>query len=355
MVGDGYLDSPCTCALQDYPVPDFERGVCVRAGSHVSQGQVAGNVVGGICFLFASISIAYLGFLGDRKRGLLSLVFVCVAALIIWLPVGLLNNKWAPAPKTACGANSSAYKLCDLDAKCVGGSECACNSGHVGNGTLCVVGALGTCVQDDPNGCDKLSTCDVVQFIDGGGNSFSVRTCTCPKWLTGAGTMASPCVCPTKDFSQPNPFKNDCVNGDSVTLGQVLGLVFGCVFGLIAVSVLLWFVLRYDKTGSVTGMLILFIVIAVITVPATGRIWATPVCGDGTTGVFHSYCFHEQYTQCVGKDSSETASWCCNPSQTNDCKHCNSDTCWSAGNVPFSQNAKYVLVCAMLAVAVMSL
>jgi hypothetical protein len=353
MVGDGYLDSPCTCALQDYPVPDFERGVCVRAGSHASQGQVAGLVVGGICFLFASISITYLGFRCNRKRGLLSLFFVCIAALIIWLPVGLLNNKWAPAPKTACGANSSAYKLCDLNAKCVGGSDCACNSGYAGNGTLCVVGSLGECVLNDPNGCDKLSTCDVVQFIDGGGKPFTVRTCTCPKWLTGAGTMASPCVCPTDSYSRPDPFINDCVNGDYLTSGQVAGLVFGSVFGVIAVLVLfLW------SNGSKECFLCiaLIMVIIVISVAATWRQWANPVCGDGTTGVFHSYCvFHEEHTYCVGKYSSETSSWCCTTSQANDCKYCNSDECWSAGTVPSSQNMKCILVFAMLSVAIMSL
>ena len=34
--------------MSDYPVPDFERGVCVTSKSHMSQGQVAGVAVGGL-------------------------------------------------------------------------------------------------------------------------------------------------------------------------------------------------------------------------------------------------------------------------------------------------------------------
>ena len=60
----------CSCPLSDYPVPDFERGVCVTSKSHMSQGQVAGVAVGGaVC----GAILMFITFICVKKKALKAL------------------------------------------------------------------------------------------------------------------------------------------------------------------------------------------------------------------------------------------------------------------------------------------
>ncbi len=162
----------CSCPLSDYPVPDFERGVCVTSKSHMSQGQVAGVAVGGaVCgailifliFSFVTNQKALNNFYSpppssyyrtlegpnsnyctlerslENKRSVSFrwlLISICVFALLFGLVFGLGSSKFFPAPKAACGSSNSSFKLCDLHAECID-NACVCSAGFVGDGVAC--------------------------------------------------------------------------------------------------------------------------------------------------------------------------------------------------------------------------
>jgi hypothetical protein len=121
--------------VSDYPVPDFERGVCVTSKSHMSQGQVAGVAVGvlvcvAVWIVFVMVpsneEIRIFAFFGSPF----------VFALLFGLVFGLGSSKFFPVPKAACGSSSADYKLCDFNAQCMGGA-CVCNAGFHGSGISC--------------------------------------------------------------------------------------------------------------------------------------------------------------------------------------------------------------------------
>ena len=128
--GQGYSESPCTCPLSDYPVPDFERGVCVTKSSNMSQGQVAGMAIGFLVVFVVAVALCIC------EPGI-GFFFTIILGLTLGLSVGLTRNTWAPLPKVACGANSSSLHLCDYNAACTG-AQCVCNSDYVGDGTSCL-------------------------------------------------------------------------------------------------------------------------------------------------------------------------------------------------------------------------
>ena len=137
MSGSGYSSSPCVCPLSDYPVPDFERGVCVTSRSHMSQGQVAGVAVGALVCVAIMLVILYKNddFWNNPKWFTFSILLM-VFALLFGLVFGLGSSKYFPVPKAACGSSSGDYKLCDLNAQCKGGA-CVCNAGFLGSGLTC--------------------------------------------------------------------------------------------------------------------------------------------------------------------------------------------------------------------------
>jgi serine/threonine protein kinase len=134
--GQGYSDSPCTCPLSDYPVPDFERGVCVTKRSSMTMGQVAGMVIGTpFVLLLASCFTVCCG--GKNCTEACFVVWMIILGLSVGLSVGLTHRTWAPLPKVACGADSAALHLCDYNAACTG-TKCVCNSDYAGDGTNCL-------------------------------------------------------------------------------------------------------------------------------------------------------------------------------------------------------------------------
>jgi len=136
MVASG---ASCVCPLSDYPVPDFERGVCVTSKSHMSQGQVAGVSVGVLVCVAVWIFVGFVAWFNRKECSdvaCATIVFLAVFALLFGLVFGLGSSKFFPVPKAACGSSSADYKLCDLNAQCMGGA-CICNAGFHGSGISC--------------------------------------------------------------------------------------------------------------------------------------------------------------------------------------------------------------------------
>jgi hypothetical protein len=217
MSGSGYKSSPCSCPLSDYPVPDFERGVCVTSKSHMSQGQVAGVAVGVlVCFLVPFLFCRC----EDNGWGYRLICYVAYG-LIFGLVFGLGSSKFFPVPKTACGFSDGSYSLCDLNAQCVDGA-CVCDSGLIGDGVTCAAGLKGSCIATS-NACDVKASCT---SIPSGGYS-----CSCPSWMSGSGYKSSPCSCPLSDYPVPDFERGVCVTSKShMSQGQVAGVAVGVAF-----------------------------------------------------------------------------------------------------------------------------
>jgi hypothetical protein len=136
----------CACPLTDYGVPDFEREVCVTSKSHMSQGQVVGVVIG-VCVCVAAMILFEIMVYKDHSidNGLNccktkpAMVGIAACLVILFaLVFGLGSSKFFPVPKAACGTNITSYKLCNLNAQCLG-EACVCDSGFFGDGTICTV------------------------------------------------------------------------------------------------------------------------------------------------------------------------------------------------------------------------
>jgi hypothetical protein len=136
----------CACPLTDYKVPDFEREVCVTSKSHMSQGQVVGVVIG-VCVCVAAVILFAIMVYKDHsmddclnccntKPAMVGFA-VCLVILFA-LVFGIGSSKFFPVPKAACGTNITSYKLCNLNAQCLG-EACVCDSGFFGDGTICTV------------------------------------------------------------------------------------------------------------------------------------------------------------------------------------------------------------------------
>ncbi len=191
----------CSCPLSDYPVPDFERGVCVTSKSHMSQGQVAGVAVGGLV-CGAILIISLIGCCGSRSVHdqdsfcLFFVVSVSIFALLFGLVFGLGNSKFFPVPKAACGSSSASFKLCALNAECID-NACVCNAGFIGDGVTCSAGVTGL--------CDANSTA----------------------------------CCPLSDYPVPDFERGVCVTSKShMSQGQVAGVAVG---GLVCGAILIFF------------------------------------------------------------------------------------------------------------------
>ena len=220
--GQGYSDSPCTCPLSDYPVPDLERGVCVTKRSSMSQGQVAGMAVGIPCLLIFALCVgACCGKAEEGCTGFCMVVWTIIFGLSVGLSVGLTHRTWAPLPKASCGTNSADLHLCDPNAVCNTNGQCVCNPGYFGNGLTCTVGYVGSCAQNST--CHVAGRCSDVSA--GGLNGF---VCSCPSWLSGQGYSDSPCTCPLSDYPVPDLERGVCVTKrSSMSQGQVAGMAVG--------------------------------------------------------------------------------------------------------------------------------
>jgi hypothetical protein len=153
MDGSRLYKSTCSCPLSDYPVPHFDRSVCVTSKSSMSQGQVAGIVVGVLCFVAVCIFGAYLTFKKKCSEACfkLSLIFFylpCILCLIL-IPA---HGPFFSSPRIPCGTNSSDFKLCIQESSCDALKRCACPTGYYGDGiSYCTVGGAqfftGSCQQ----------------------------------------------------------------------------------------------------------------------------------------------------------------------------------------------------------------
>jgi hypothetical protein len=211
----------CVCPLSDYPVPNFERGVCVTSKSHMSQGQVAGVVVGALVCGAFFIVVAATKNRGPGDRICWSIILLVFFGVLFGLVFGLGSSKFFPVPKAACGSSSSDYKLCDLNAQCKG-DACVCNDGFLGDGVSCTAGVAGTC-SSNATACDVAASCTALPSVKG-------YSCSCSPWMSGSGYLSSPCVCPLPDYPVPDFERGVCVTSKShMSQGQVAGVVVGAL------------------------------------------------------------------------------------------------------------------------------
>jgi hypothetical protein len=227
MDGSRVYKSKCSCPISDYPVPNFDRGVCVTVDSSMSQGQVVGMVFGALfILLFAACFAVWCVWQGARAKvciGPCFLVLIIILGLSVGLSVGLTRNTWAPLPKVSCGTNSADLQLCDPNAVCNTNGQCVCNPGYFGNGVTCIAGYVGSCAQNRT--CHVAGRCSDVSA--GGLNGFA---CSCPSWLSGQGYSESPCTCNLPDYPVPDFERGVCVTkSSSMTMGQVAGMAMGTI------------------------------------------------------------------------------------------------------------------------------
>jgi hypothetical protein len=220
----------CVCPLSDYPVPDFERGVCVTSNFHMSQGQVVGIVIGALVSGIILISFLILALKSHNDFFCYAtVVSVIFFALLYGLVFGIGSGKFFPVPKVACGNSSASFKLCDVNAGCLEG-VCSCNAGFIGDGAVCTAGTEGLC-SSFLNGCDVAATCNPTQSAE------AAHSCSCPSWMRGEGYVSLPCSCPLSDYPVPDFERGVCVTSKfHMSQGQVVGIVIGAlVSGIILI------------------------------------------------------------------------------------------------------------------------
>jgi hypothetical protein len=180
MDGSRLYKSACSCPLSDYPVPHFDRGVCVTSKSSMSQYQVVGIVFGVLSF----VAICILGVLLIQSHfaSKFSDNCICLSFICFYLPSLLAlilvpaTGQFFSSPRYPCGSDSSDFKLCIEKTGCDDAlKRCACPTGNYGDGiSNCKVGGAqfltGSCAAANQSCSQKFSLSSCLDN-DGGGYS----------------------------------------------------------------------------------------------------------------------------------------------------------------------------------------
>jgi hypothetical protein len=171
LIGSGYDDDPCICYRSFFPVPDFEREICVTHMSHLTLCWWVAFMYGtNACVLLGLFGILWYLFLDSDPSSWQCLfsIFIIVLSLCMIIPVALVGMG-QPQPGSLCGGTlcSPGYSCindgCALDECAPGlhldGGICCPAHMHAVDG-VCIAGDLGDCKSAATQArCDRGAKC----------------------------------------------------------------------------------------------------------------------------------------------------------------------------------------------------
>jgi hypothetical protein len=217
LIGSGYDDDPCICYRSFFPVPDFQREICVTHTSHLTLGWWVAFMYGtNACVLLGLLGLGWYLYTNDNVS--ISLfrcsIFLLVLSLCMIIPVALVGMG-QPQPGSLCGGT-----LCSQGYSCIN-NKCAldeCAPGlHLDGGICCpphTHAVAGACIAGEPGDCKGAVTqarCDrgakCVQ-LDAG--HFG---CQCPNFFW--------------DYSSGQPNRDHYACNSNLTCAIERGMVMG--------------------------------------------------------------------------------------------------------------------------------
>jgi hypothetical protein len=227
LIGSGFDDDPCICYRSFFPVPDFQRELCVTRSSHLTLGWW-------VAFMYGTTACVLLGLFGVGSyifidRGVPKWlyhfsIFLLVLSLCMIIPVALVGMG-QPQPGSLCGGTlcSSGYSCvndaCVRDVCAPGfhldGGVCCPEHTHAVAG-VCIAGDVGDCKSAVTQArCDRSAKCVQLDanhfgcqcpnffwdYSSGGSNNYlhacnSNLTCAIEQGMV-MGYTDSPCQCHT--------------------------------------------------------------------------------------------------------------------------------------------------------------
>jgi hypothetical protein len=161
LIGSGYDDDPCICYRSFFPVPDFQREICVTHMSHLTLGWWVAFMYGtNACVLLGLFGIGAYIYIGrDVPMWMYRFsIFLLVLSLCMIIPVALVGMG-QPQPGSLCGGT-----LCSQGYSCIN-DECArdeCAPGlHFDGGICCPAhthAVAGVCIAGELGDCKSAVT-----------------------------------------------------------------------------------------------------------------------------------------------------------------------------------------------------